>query len=230
MSLHPHRGQDRSRDSIRSSSAAGCLEASGIELFKSAGSQRHARRGELPARVAPPRSAADEDQRRQAAGAHSGRRAREDARHGRRGCMTPSCDRALDRAGTVVASAAGSSATSPGSPRPRSCAASGHSGADDAPRAGGQRHRRQGRRQPRRRQEPDRRLPSAAAVSCDPESCSSRCRAREFRAGLYEVIKYGVIASPAAVRAASRRTWTRSSRASRDAAHPCHCGLLPNQG
>ena len=68
-------------------------------------------------------------------------------------------------------------------------------GADDAAGAGRQRDRRQGRRQPCAGQEPDRRVSSAGAGASSIRRCSSTLPRREFRAGLYEVIKYGVIAS-----------------------------------
>ena len=71
----------------------------------------------------------------------------------------------------------------------------GRPGADDAAGAGGQRDRRQGRRQPRAGQEPDRRLPSARGSSSSIPTLLSTLPRREFRAGLYEVVKYGVIAS-----------------------------------
>ena len=55
--------------------------------------------------------------------------------------------------------------------------------ADDAAGAGGQLHRRQGRRQPRARQEPDRRVPSARARASPIRSCSRTLPRREFRSG-----------------------------------------------
>ncbi len=62
------------------------------------------------------------------------------------------------------------------------------------------------------RQEPGRRVSPAVARASAIRTCCRRCRAREFRAGLYEVVKYGVIASRAAVRSRRRRASTRSSR------------------
>ena len=73
-------------------------------------------------------------------------------------------------------SAAASSATSPASPRPPTCAASARARADHAAGAGRQRDRRQGRRQPRARQEPDRAPSTRRASWWSIRSCSRRCR------------------------------------------------------
>ena len=66
-------------------------------------------------------------------------------------------------------------------------------GADDLARAGGQFRRRQGRDQFESRQESGRRvLPAAYWCSCDLDTLKT-LPDREFRAGLAEVIKYGII-------------------------------------
>ena len=105
----------------------------------------------------------------------------------------------------------------------------GRAGADDAAGAGGQRHRRQGRRQPSARQEPDRRVSSSRSRWSSIPLLLATLPRREFRAGLYEVVKYGVIASRAAVRSRGRAICRRSSRASRGAAAGRR-RVLPHQG
>ena len=67
---------------------------------------------------------------------------------------------------------------------------------DHADGPGRQRCRRQDRRQSHARQKPDRRVSCAAPGAGRSRPCWPRLPRREFRAGLYEVIKYGIIASP----------------------------------
>ena len=70
-------------------------------------------------------------------------------------------------------------------------------GADDAAGAGGLGGGRQDRRQSSGRQEPDRRLPPAAAACSRDTDVLATLPARELRAGLAEVIKYGLICDAA---------------------------------
>ena len=101
-------------------------------------------------------------------------------------------------------------------------------GADDAAGAGRFLGRRQDRHQFAARQEPDRRLPPAGAGASPTPRCSTRCRAREFRAGYAEVVKYGLIGD-AAFFAWLEANW-RDVFAGGARARARHRRLLPRQG
>ena len=85
-------------------------------------------------------------------------------------------------------------------------------------------------REPCARQEPDRRVSSAGVVVIDPLLLRTLPR-REFRSGLYEVVKYGMIASREPVRALGARhqghLCTRPRRRIREANIPLVHGPSP---
>ena len=123
-----------------------------------------------------------------------------------------------------------SSATSPDSPRPRSCAAS---GSFRCRRRSSRRWTARSAARSASTWPPGKNLAGAfhppALVVCDPDVLSTLPR-REFRAGLYEVVKYGVIASRPLFDQVAANAATRSSRTTRDLLAARHRRLLPHQG
>ena len=100
--------------------------------------------------------------------------------------------------------------------------------ADDAPRAGGQRDRRQGRRQPPARQEPDRLLPSASRRDCRSVGARHAAAARiPRRAVRGDQVRHDV--EPGALRPHRARA-EGDLRARSRSADADHRRVVPDQG